>query len=45
MFGDLVDSTSLSTQLDPEYLRQVVRAYQTTCADVIQHFGGYIAHI
>jgi hypothetical protein len=45
MFCDLVDSTSLSTQLDPEYLRQVVRAYQTTCADVIQHFGGHIAHI
>jgi class 3 adenylate cyclase/predicted ATPase len=43
MFCDLVDSTSLSAQLDPEDLRQVVRAYQTTCADVIQHFGGYIA--
>jgi class 3 adenylate cyclase len=43
MFCDLVDSTSLSGQLDPEDLRQVVRAYQTTCAEVIQRFGGHIA--
>src|SRR5262249_50407703 len=43
MFCDLVDSTALSTQLDPEDLREVVRAYQTACADVIQHFGGHIA--
>jgi hypothetical protein len=43
MFCDLVDSTSLSGQLDPEDLRQVLRAYQATCADVIEHFGGHIA--
>jgi class 3 adenylate cyclase/predicted ATPase len=43
MFCDLVDSTALSTQLDPEDLREVVRAYQTTCADVIQRFDGHIA--
>ena len=43
MFCDLVDSTALSAQLDPEDLRQVVRAYQTTCADVLQRFGGHIA--
>jgi hypothetical protein len=43
MFCDLVDSTSLSIQLDPADLWQIVRAYQTTCADVIQHFGGHIA--
>jgi hypothetical protein len=43
MFCDLVDSTSLSGQLDPENLWQVVRAYQTTCAEVIQRFGGHIA--
>ena len=28
MFCDLVDSTTLSTQLDPEEYRDVVRAYQ-----------------
>ena len=43
MFCDLVDSTALSTQFDPEDLREVVRAYQTTCADVIQRFDGHIA--
>ncbi|MBI3300698.1 MAG: zinc-ribbon domain-containing protein, partial [Deltaproteobacteria bacterium] len=35
MFCDLVDSTALSEQLDPEELREVVRAYQEACAAVI----------
>ena len=43
LFCDLVDSTALAGQLDPEDLREVVRAYQATCAEVIQQFGGYIA--
>jgi class 3 adenylate cyclase/predicted ATPase len=43
LFCDLVGSTALSAQLDPEDLREVVRAYQTTCAEVIQRFDGYIA--
>jgi predicted ATPase/class 3 adenylate cyclase len=43
MFCDLVESTVLATQLDPEDLRQVVRAYQATCAEVIQRFEGSIA--
>src|SRR5262245_42761313 len=30
MFCDLVDSTKLSSQLDPEDLREVVQAYQKT---------------
>ena len=30
LFCDLVDSTALSSQLDPEDLREVVRAYQDT---------------
>ena len=30
-------------QLDPEDLREVVRAYQQTCAEVIQRFEGHIA--
>lgn len=33
----------LSTQLDPEDLWEVVRAYQATCAEVIQRFDGHIA--
>jgi class 3 adenylate cyclase len=43
LFCDLVDSTALATQLDPEDLRQVVRAYQDTCAKVIARFEGHIA--
>src|SRR5215472_8755066 len=43
MFCDLVGSTALSTQLDPEDLREVVRAYQAACAEVIQRFDGHIA--
>src|SRR5215470_17804950 len=31
LFCDLVDSTALAIQLDPEDLRVVVRAYQATC--------------
>ena len=43
MFCDLVDSTALSAQLDPEEYRELVRAYQQTSAAVIERFGGYIA--
>ncbi len=43
MFCDLVGSTALSEKLDPEELREVVRAYQETCAAVIERFEGHIA--
>src|SRR5712691_8733057 len=43
LFCDLVDSTVLASQLDPEELRHVVRAYQETCAKVIARFDGHIA--
>ena len=43
LFCDLVDSTALASQLDPEDLREVVRAYQETCAKVIARFEGHIA--
>ena len=43
MFCDLVGSTALSEQLDPEELREVVRLYQETCTRVIQRYDGYIA--
>ena len=43
MFCDLVDSTVLAEQLDPEDLREVVRAYQEVCAKVIARFEGHIA--
>jgi class 3 adenylate cyclase/predicted ATPase len=43
LFCDLVDSTRLASQIDPEDYREVVRAYQQTCAAVIQRFEGHIA--
>ena len=43
MFCDLVDSTPLAGQLDPEDYRTVVRAYLEACAQVIQRFDGHIA--
>jgi class 3 adenylate cyclase len=43
MFCDLVDSTRLSSQLDPEEYREVVRAYQQVCSEVITRFDGHIA--
>jgi len=45
MFCDLVDSTKLSSQLDPEEYREVVRAYQRVCTDVIQRYDGYVAQL
>ncbi len=45
MFCDLVGSTPLSERLDPEDLREVVRAYQQTCAEVVQRFDGHIAQL
>src|SRR5215471_13272448 len=43
LFCDLVDSTKLSGQLDPEDLREVIRAYQASSAEVIDRFEGHIA--
>ena len=43
LFCDLVDSTTLAGHLDPEDLREVVRAYHQTCAAVIHPYDGYIA--
>ena len=43
LFCDLVGSTQLSGQLDPEDLRAVVRAYQGAAAEVIARYEGHIA--
>jgi class 3 adenylate cyclase len=43
LFCDLADSTTLAGQLDPEDLREVIQAYQATCAEVVQRFDGHIA--
>jgi class 3 adenylate cyclase len=43
LFCDLVDSTALASQLDPEGWREVVRAYQETSATVIARYEGHVA--
>jgi class 3 adenylate cyclase/predicted ATPase len=43
MFCDLVGSTALSGQLDPEELSDVTRAYQSVCAEIIERHAGRIA--
>src|SRR5262249_32191790 len=45
IFCDLVESTKLASQLDPEDWRDVVRAYQRVCTDVIQRYDGHIAQL
>ena len=43
MFCDLVGSTALSQTLDPETLRDIVRAYQDVVGKDIEAWGGYVA--
>lgn len=43
LFCDLVGSTDLSARLDPEDLREVLRAYHEAAAAAIQAQDGYIA--
>jgi len=43
MFCDLVGSTVLSRQLDPEDLRDVMRRYQDAVAGSITRYGGHVA--
>jgi predicted ATPase/class 3 adenylate cyclase len=43
MFCDLVGSTPLSEQLDPEELRDLIQSYQQAAAEVIQRYDGAIA--
>jgi class 3 adenylate cyclase len=43
LFCDLVGSTELAARLDPEDLRELMRAYQAACADVVCRFEGHVA--
>jgi len=44
MFCDVVGSTELASRLDPEDLRDVLREYQSICAQEIQRHHGMISH-
>ncbi len=43
MFCDLVNSTQISTGMDPEQFHDLIRKYQEMTARVIQRFDGHIA--
>jgi class 3 adenylate cyclase/tetratricopeptide (TPR) repeat protein len=43
MFCDLVGSTALSAQLDPEDLREVISVYHRAVAQVVAGFDGFVA--
>ena len=43
MFCDLVGSTPMSAQLDPEDYRDIMQAYQAMCGQVLARFTGHIA--
>jgi predicted ATPase/class 3 adenylate cyclase len=43
LFCDLVGSTALSARLDPEDMSAVMRAYQESCTEVIERWGGHVA--
>ncbi|MFN7693351.1 MAG: adenylate/guanylate cyclase domain-containing protein [Burkholderiales bacterium] len=45
MFCDLVGSTTLSTRLDPEDLRDVMASYHAVCERVIGRFEGHISQL
>ncbi|MDH3245577.1 MAG: AAA family ATPase, partial [Saprospiraceae bacterium] len=43
VFCDLVGSTSLSHELDPEDLQKIVKQYQNICDKVITRYEGHVA--
>jgi class 3 adenylate cyclase/predicted ATPase len=43
LFCDLVGSTALAVQLDPEDLSAVIRRFQAICIEVVRNNGGYVA--
>jgi predicted ATPase/class 3 adenylate cyclase len=42
LFADVVGSTALSGRLDPEALREVLRAYQDICSECVARYDGNI---
>ena len=42
-FCDLVGSTAMTQQLDPEEMREILRFYQNTVSASVRQYGGYVA--
>ena len=43
LFCDMVDSTSLSGELNAEEMHDLISTYHETVADAVTRFGGYVA--
>ena len=43
LFSDLVGSTALANEIDPEEMSMLIRRYQDACAGAIVRFDGFIA--
>jgi len=43
MFCDMVGSTALAGELDPEDMREVLRSFHDVCARVIREYDGFVA--
>src|SRR3954453_14599720 len=43
MFCDMVGSTALSTRLDPEDFRELIRRYHSMMADAVRFYDGFVA--
>ncbi len=43
LFSDLVGSTALANEIDPEDMRALIQRYQDVCAGAIARFDGFIA--
>ena len=45
MFCDLVGSTALAELMDPEDTRDLIKAYQACCTEVIERYSGYVSRL
>lgn len=45
LFCDLVGSSALAQQLDPEDLRSLIHTYYSLCCRVIEESGGFVARV
>ncbi len=43
LFCDLIGSTAICAQLDPEDFQELIHHYSATCAGIVERFGGYVA--
>jgi SAM domain (Sterile alpha motif)/Adenylate and Guanylate cyclase catalytic domain len=43
MLCDLVGSTGLTARVDPEDMREVIRAYQDACSGAVARYDGFVA--